>query len=112
MRKLQVVAGLAIVAVSFLSAAPAQAQWADEFNGSGAPSTGNWTRDLGGGGFGNNELQCYTSGSANANQVSGWLNIQGRREAGCDGRAYTSARIKTQGIRNFGPYGRIEARLR
>jgi beta-glucanase (GH16 family) len=89
----------------------AHAQWGDEFNGSGAPSTGNWTRDLGGGGWGNNELQCYTDGSANANQTGGYLNIQARIQGSCDGRGYSSARIKTQNVRNFGPYGRIEARL-
>src|SRR5688572_23181054 len=83
----------------------AQAQWADEFNGTGGPSSGNWVHDVGAGGWGNNELQNYTAGSANAWQEAGYLRIQGK----C---CYTSARIKTAGIRNFGPYVRVEARLR
>jgi beta-glucanase (GH16 family) len=90
--------------------APAQAQsWADEFNASGAPGSG-WTYDTGNSGFGNNELQYYQSGGANANQAGGILTIQARRQA-VGTAQYTSARLKTQGIRNFGPYGRVEARL-
>ena len=55
--------------------------WSDEFSGSGAASGGNWTYDTGGGGFGNNELQCYQTGSANAKQTGGILTIQARRQS-------------------------------
>jgi len=84
------------------------AQWADEFNGSGAPSSSNWAYDLGGGGWGNGELEYYQS--ANATQTGGNLQIQARRQS-VGGYAYTSARIKTQGKRNFGPYGYMQARI-
>ncbi|MDT4988208.1 MAG: hypothetical protein QOI74_2302, partial [Micromonosporaceae bacterium] len=67
---------MAIVAgVSFLSgptvpraSAAGPLVWADEFNGAAgtAPDTTKWGRDLGGGGFGNNELEFYTNGAANA----------------------------------------------
>src|SRR5690348_6220538 len=73
--------------------------WSDEFNGSGAVSSGNWTYDVGGGGWGNAELEYYQSGTANANQAGGVLTIQARKQS-VGGMAYTSARIKTQGIRN------------
>src|SRR5215211_1626692 len=39
--------------------------WSDEFNGS-TISTANWGFDLGGGGWGNNELENYTSRTENA----------------------------------------------
>src|SRR5262245_33487152 len=97
-------------AVVALSSANVRAQsWADEFNGSGAPGS-SWTYDTGNGGFGNAELEFYQAGGANANQAGGILTIQARLQS-VGGSAYTSARMKTQGIRNFGPYGRVEARL-
>jgi len=86
------------------------AQWADEFNGSGAPSSANWNYDVGGGGWGNGELEYYQSGGGNANQVGGALQIQARRQS-VGGMAFTSARVKTQGKRNFGPYGYMQARI-
>src|SRR6185436_18700829 len=93
---------------SILIAASVQAQtwtqvWSDEFNGSGAVSGSNWTYDTGGGGWGNGELEYYQSGSANATQTgSGNLQIQARFQS-VGGMPYTSARLKTQGIRSFGP---------
>jgi beta-glucanase (GH16 family) len=86
------------------------AQWADEFNGTGAPDSANWTYDTGGGGWGNGELEYYQSGAANATQTGGHLQIQARRQS-VGGMAYTSARIKTQGKRNFGPYGYMQAQI-
>ncbi len=53
--------------------------WSDEFTGSSI-STANWGFDLGGGGWGNNELQNYTSRSENARIVNGMLVIEARRE--------------------------------
>jgi beta-glucanase (GH16 family) len=82
--------------------------WSDEFNGTGAVDGSKWTFDLGGGGFGNNELQTYTSSTSNANQENGYLRIAARQA----GSGYTSARLKTQGRMTFGPYGKVEARLR
>ena len=91
--------------------------WADEFEGAAgsAPDAGRWKHDVGGGGWGNNELETYTSGAANAAQEGGSLVITARRETltGTDGitRDYTSARILTSGRFTI-TYGRVEARLK
>jgi hypothetical protein len=83
--------------------------WSDEFNGS-AINSSNWTYDLGNGGFGNNELQNYTNRSVNARTENGTLIIEARRE-NLGGSAYTSARLKTQGLRTFGVNTWVEARI-
>jgi hypothetical protein len=83
--------------------------WSDEFNGS-AINSSNWTYDLGNSGFGNNELQNYTNRSVNARTENGNLIIEARRE-NLGGSAYTSARLKTQGLRNFGVNTWVEARI-
>ncbi|MBN1412420.1 MAG: family 16 glycosylhydrolase, partial [Spirochaetales bacterium] len=77
------------------------ALWADEFNGSGLPA---WNFDLGGGGWGNNELETYTNSTANCNQSGGYLNITALNSGG-----YTSSRIKSPYNRT---YGRIEGRMK
>ena len=94
------------------AAAPLQAQnwtlvWSDEFNGTSV-NTANWTFEVGGGGWGNNELQYYTNGN-NASIQNGALVIEARRE-NVGGNAYTSSRMITRGKREF-RYGRIEARI-
>lgn len=81
--------------------------WSDEFNGSSVDRN-NWKFETGGGGWGNNELQYYTDG-ANARVENGMLIITARKES-VGGRSYTSARMKTKGLREF-MYGRVEARL-
>ncbi len=83
--------------------------WSDEFNGS-AISTANWGFDLGNSGFGNNELQNYTSRPENARVQNGMLIIEARRE-NLGGSAYTSARLKTQGKQSFGINTWVEARI-
>ncbi len=83
--------------------------WSDEFNGS-AISTANWGFDLGGGGWGNNELQNYTSRPENARIANGMLVIETRRE-NFGGNAFTSARLKTQGKQSFGINTWVEARI-
>jgi len=97
-----VLSAVALLVVAMSS--PAHANWADEFNGSGAPG---WTFETGGGGWGNAELEYYQGGSANANQTGGYLNIQARVQS-VGGMPYTSARIKTG---SFGPYGHMEGRM-
>jgi beta-glucanase (GH16 family) len=94
-----------------------QLAWRDEFDqpdGSG-PDLSRWVYDLGGGGWGNNELQTYTDRRENAVIRSGQLVITARRETfqGTDGRSreYTSARLKTLGTFSQA-YGKFEARLR
>ena len=109
---------LALAAALLLVAAPAaRAQswdlvWSDEFNGTSV-NTANWSFEVGGGGWGNNELQYYTGG-ANATVSGGLLTITARREGGFScwygACQYTSTRMITRGKREF-TYGRIEARM-
>ncbi len=80
--------------------------WSDEFDGSSL-NTSNWTCEIGGGGWGNNELQYYRA--ENATVSGGVLTITAKRES-YGGYAYTSARLKTQNKRTW-TYGRVEARL-
>jgi beta-glucanase (GH16 family) len=91
--------------------------WADEFdqpNGS-APNPTNWVYDLGGDGWGNNELQSYTDRRVNSRIENGQLIIEalGEKFTGKDRkpRDYTSARLKTLGKQSWA-YGRIEARMK
>src|SRR5579884_3590510 len=91
--------------------------WSDEFNApdGSAVDPSKWTYDIGGKGWGNQELESYTSGTANAIIRDGMLVITAKREhvTGADGipRDYTSARIKTKG--HFAQaYGRFEARMK
>ncbi len=90
--------------------------WSDEFDlADGArPDPARWVHDLGGGGWGNNELQTYTDRPENASIRGGALVITARAErfTGSDGRSrdYTSARLKTKG-RFEQTSGRFEARL-
>ena len=91
--------------------------WSDEFDGpnGSAPDPSKWTHDLGGGGWGNRELETYTDRVQNASIQDGMLVIRGLREtnAGKDGvqRDYTSARLRTQGLFSQ-VYGRFEARIK
>lgn len=91
--------------------------WSDEFNSpnGSAPDPAKWTYDLGGGGWGNNELETYTNRTRNVHIEHGMLIIQARKEdyTGPDGiaRHYTSARLKTQGLFQQ-TYGRFEARIK
>ena len=91
--------------------------WSDEFssaNGS-APDATKWTYDLGGGGWGNQELESYTSRTQNVQIQNGNLVITALQEnyTGSDGiaRNYTSARLKTQNLFTQA-YGRFEARIK
>jgi len=101
--------------------------WSDEFNGpdGSAPDPAWWTYDLGGNGWGNDELEYYTRRPENVAIQNGNLVITARRESfsgpadpaatGPEGktvvtRDYTSARLKTQGLFSQ-TYGRFEARI-
>ena len=91
--------------------------WHDEFNAAdGTPvDSQKWTAETGGNGWGNNELEYYTTSPRNARQQHGSLVIEALREpyTGADGvkRDYTSARLKTQG-KFSQAYGRFEARIK
>jgi beta-glucanase (GH16 family) len=93
-------------------------RWADEFDGAqgAAPDSTRWGYDIGGGGWGNNELETYTNRTQNAYlDGEGHLVIKLIKErlTGPDGirRDYTSARLLTKD--KFAQrYGRFEARLK
>lgn len=80
--------------------------WSDEFNTPGAPDPSKWTYNTGAGGWGNNELEYYTSRSSNVIVSNGTLKIIANKESYM-GSAYTSARMLTQGLYSF-QYGRID----
>ncbi len=115
----------ALLAISAVALAAQSGQgwhlvWSDEFNAPAniAPDPSRWNFDLGGGGWGNGELETYTRSTANAFQDGqGHLVIRAIRDAGGN---YTSARIRT-GLADSGAkdpvnltwqYGRIEARIK
>src|SRR5437588_10817985 len=91
--------------------------WSDEFNGrsGSAVDSTKWSFDVGGGGWGNNELETYTSRTANAHLESGSLVITAIKETftGPDNitRNYTSARLLTKN-KFSQAYGRFEARIK
>jgi beta-glucanase (GH16 family) len=82
-----------------------QLVWHDEFDGNQL-NPADWRHEIGGHGWGNNELQYYQE--KNAFTRDGYLIIQARQEA-VGGKQYTSSRIITQGKREF-QYGRVDIR--
>jgi beta-glucanase (GH16 family) len=86
--------------------------WVDDFDGPAgtAPSARHWRAELGGGGWGDEQLQTYTDDPANvALDGVGRLAIVARRRP-ADG-AVTSARLITKGL-VAARHGRIEARIK
>jgi len=81
--------------------------WSDEFNTDGAPDATKWTYDLGAGGWGNSELQTYTSNAENVIVAGGNLKITAKKE----GSGYTSTRLKSEGKYKF-TYGKVEVRAK
>lgn len=97
-----------------------QRLWADDFDGPAGtpPSRRAWTAELGGGGWGAEQLQWYTDDQANAAlDGEGRLAIVARRGSkgsACGSQAtgtVTSARLITKG-RVTARYGQVEARIR
>jgi beta-glucanase (GH16 family) len=95
--------------------------WSDEFTNTtgsnAAPNPQVWTYDTGNGGFGNHELENYCAWGSNNAPCSttnpsayvgtdGYLHIVAQQTSP---GAYTSARLKTQGLFSF-QYGRFEVR--
>ncbi|MEO3808022.1 family 16 glycosylhydrolase [Sphaerisporangium sp. B11E5] len=107
------------------SDAPAQAAigpvvWADEFNAAAGTSVdgSKWKFDIGGGGWGNNELQYYTNSTRNVyHDGQGHLAITARQENPSNLQChygtcqYTSGRILTAD-RFTQTYGRFEAGIK
>jgi len=96
--------------------------FSDEFNGpNGSPvDSSKWSFDTGTGcpnncGWGNNELETYTSRAANSDQEGGFLVIKALKETftGADNitRNFTSARLLTRN-KFSQAFGRFEARIK
>jgi beta-glucanase (GH16 family) len=115
---------LALLILGGIPVSPAQSPspewhltWSEEFSGpnGSAPDPAKWVFVTGGKGFGNNELETYTSRPVNVHQQDGHLVITAQKEdlTGPDGvpRSYTSGRIDTKGLFSQA-YGRFEARIR
>ena len=106
-------ATICLLALLPASAAPPlwRLVWSDEFNGAPGtpPERAKWVYDLGGGGWGNQELEVYTDSRGNSLQDGrGNLVIQAlERSPG----QFTSARLKTQD-KFSAEYGRVEARIK
>lgn len=85
--------------------------WADEFNKYGLPDSTKWGYDVGGTGWGNNELQYYTDGrKENAFVNNGHLVIEARME-NYKGKKYSSARMISKNKGDW-KYGRIEVKAK
>jgi len=100
--------------------------WSDEFsnstNANAQPNPAIWTYDTGNSGFGNDELEDYCSWGSNASPCNaanpnayvgadGYLHIVAQQTTPgvYTSGAFTSARLKTQGLFSF-QYGRFEVR--
>ncbi len=92
--------------------------WSDEFDGpdGSAPDTAKWAHEVGGDGWGNQEREYYTDGTANVVVQGGNLVVTATPAGApqymcwygpCE---YTSARLRTAGLFSQ-QYGRFEARL-
>jgi beta-glucanase (GH16 family) len=107
---------LALIFTALLAGAPvvANAQdllWSDEFDSGSAPNPNVWTADLGNWGWGNNELQNYTSNPANLRVENDNLVITAQKSGSGAGASFTSARVKTLDKLTV-KYGTIEARIK
>jgi beta-glucanase (GH16 family) len=103
----------ALCGALLLTAVPAFAQtlvWSDEFD-SPTLDRSTWTFNTGGSGFGNGELQYYTARPENVRVDNGSLVIEVRRDNYLGDKAFTSARLVTNGRFAF-RYGTIEARIK
>ena len=83
--------------------------WQDEFDGPQLDRS-KWAFDIGYTGESNAELEVYTDRWENLRLENSLLIIEAREEQ-YQSYTYTSARLKTQGLRSW-TYGRVEARIK
>lgn len=81
--------------------------WVEQFE-AGVLNPSYWNYELGGGGWGNNELQTYTNSISNVHCDSGYLHISALNPSGS---TYTSGRINTNGNKSF-TYFRVDIRAK
>jgi len=85
--------------------------WSDEFDQDGFPNPAKWTLEVGDHGWGNNELQLYTSGQLkNARVQGGVLLVEAHADAS-QPKGYTSAKLVTKGKGTW-QYGYVEVRAK
>ena len=85
--------------------------WSDEFDTDGLPDSTKWGYDVGGHGWGNNELEYYTEKRAkNARVENGKLLIEVHKED-FEGSKYTSARLVTKNKGDW-KYGKFVIRAK
>jgi beta-glucanase (GH16 family) len=86
--------------------------WSDEFNTDGAPDPAKWGYDIGSGsnGWGNAELEYYTSRPENVIIQGGVLKVNAIKES-YSGKSYTSARLLTMNKFSF-TYGKVVVRAK
>lgn len=107
---------LSICTLVFANAGPAWSQdwqlvWSDEFDTGFQPDQSKWSYEVGGGGWGNQELQYYTNARPqNARIQDGNLVIEAIYE-NFSGSTFTSARLRTRDKGDW-LYGRVEVRAR
>ncbi|GAA4592782.1 beta-glucanase (GH16 family) [Actinoplanes octamycinicus] len=111
--------GAGLTVASRSDTAEAAVVWNEDFNGAAGTGvdTSKWNFDTGGSGFGNQELQYYTSGTSNvAMDGQGHLVITARKGSGGHNDCwngtcqFTSGRIQTAG-KFTQQYGHVEARI-
>ena len=104
--------GLLLTSSFFAESVNSQVLWSEEFDQGSEPNPEIWSYDLGAGGWGNSELQEYTSDAANVRVENGHLVISAQEKIlRGNRRSFTSARIKTEDKLTF-KYGTIEARIK
>jgi len=84
--------------------------WFDEFDYQGLPDSSKWSYDIGGNGWGNNELQYYTDDKKNVVVSDGILSINAIKEEH-EGKNYTSTRLVSK-FKGDLLYGRVEVRAK
>ncbi|WP_298350192.1 glycoside hydrolase family 16 protein [Runella sp.] len=85
--------------------------WQDEFDIDGLPDAAKWDYDVGGNGWGNNELQYYTKANPkNARVENGKLIIEAIKES-FNSNNYTSARLVTKKKGDW-LYGKVVVRAK
>ncbi|MDF2699896.1 MAG: glycoside hydrolase family 16 [Haloplasmataceae bacterium] len=85
--------------------------WCDEFNYRGVPDSKKWKYDTGGNGWGNNELQYYTSADRDNVFVEDDNLIITARKEKIGTNNYTSTRLNSSGRSEF-LYGKIDIRAK
>jgi beta-glucanase (GH16 family) len=84
--------------------------WSDDFKNKGLPDSTKWTYQVGGSGWGNNELQYYTDRRIENTFVTDDVLVIKAIKENYNGNEYTSARLNTKASWKYGRF-EIKARL-